>query len=150
MAITIDKGFDGLIVSIEQIGKKAVDHAIRRMGSEAEKIRDLAIEYAPVEHGGLEEAIIVDEDRSGINGRKVFYVLVDETAPELDEDGSPTGRSVGQYAEYMHEGTDYKLGKRSQEKNASGKVGPKFLERAADEREDEVEQSVYNAVRELL
>ena len=152
MAITITGDLDALIQTIEQTGKRAVDHAARRMGAEAEKVAQLARDYAPVEHHGLEEAITVEGDKSGINGRKVYRIFVDENAPELNEDGSPTGRLVGRYAGYMHEGSDYKLGKLSREKAAAlgVRVGPKFLERAADERADEIEKSVYNAARQAL
>lgn len=133
MGMTVDFDIGALVSRLQQIGDHASSNGARGLRRAAVRVQKLAVSYAPLEHGGLEDAIKIEEDSSGINRRKIFYVYVDPTSPELDASGQATGRLVGRYMHWIHEG-DYKLGKASQAKNAgSGKVGPKFLERAADE-----------------
>lgn len=141
---------DAIRAVIEQVGLKAVDHAARRMKSEQEKIQQLAMDYVPVDDGDMEKAIKLDEDTSGINRRKVFYVYVD---PDVEADvGKSHGvKFTGDYMLWLHE-SEYDLGDKSKAKAAAlgVRVGPKFMERAAAERENAVEDSVYNAVKEVL
>lgn len=140
-----------LIARMEQLGARAEKRGAEVLRKAANEVKDRAKAYAPLEHGGLEEAIEVYSDHSGINRRRVYYVAVDPDAPELDKEGKPTGRTVGRYATEMHEGV-YNPGKRSQEKaNALGVVvGPKYLERAADEVGAEILQAVASRIREVF
>ncbi|WP_028449708.1 hypothetical protein [Chitinibacter tainanensis] len=140
--------------AIEQVGKRVMKHAVDRMRLEAERMRELAIDYAPVDTGRLENAIKIAEDQGGINRRKRFFVYVDEQHVE-------DGKAVGEYLYFIHEGfsrgkdgsirASYELGELSQAKDAGrGVVGPKFLERAGEERAKAVSASIYNAVKEVL
>jgi hypothetical protein len=103
----------------------------------AEDIQKLARLYAPVDEGNLEDSIKIDgtRDVSSQPGRKMFMVYVDLSHP------AEGGRSVGEYAERMHE-TSYNLGPKSAAKeDAIGMmVGPKYLERAVEDLEDEINQ----------
>lgn len=128
-----------LEISIKQTGQKVLKHGIDAMRDEANKMADLAREYAPHDEGRLEEAIKVEEIRGestkGRFARKELVVYVDG-----DMQGSGNMK-VGEYAYLMHEGLGpygdytYNLGKGSAEKDGGrGIVGGKFLERAAEER----------------
>lgn len=140
-----------IAAKLTQIGERAEKHGAEAMSRAAKEIQKRAKDYAPLEHGGLEEAIETSSDRGGINRRRRFYVYVDPDAPELDKDGSPTGRYVGRYLYWIHEG-DYNLGKRSQAKDAAlgGGVGPKFLERASDEVTEKLNQAIADHIKRSL
>lgn len=156
MAIKVDGDFEALIVEITQTGERARKNAARRMGQEAERIAQLARDYAPVDSGGLEaeKAIKVESIISEGTGRAEFYVYIDGGFV------APDGTEIGEYALMQHEGLvrasnggwshDWHPGPGTIEKMAStgNLCGPKYLERAAAEREDEIEQSVFNAVKE--
>lgn len=155
MAIEIDGNFDELIVEITQSGQRARKNAARRMGQEAERIKQLAIDYAPVDVKGIEESISIEKIGGEEVGERVeFTVYVD------GEHVADDGTEVGEYAYMQHEGLvrakgggwtyNWHPGPGTRQKMAALGVfcGPKFLERAADERADEVAKSVFNAVKE--
>lgn len=140
-----DDGTLGFLETVlRQTGKKAMNGASRRMGVEAERIQKRAQMYAPVDTGGLEEAIKVDKSIDD-NRRVEFSVYVDGdmTAP----DGTP----LRDYAFEMHE-SSYKLGPKSEIKadTIGVKVGRKFLERAAAEAKDRVLESVFNEIKGVI
>ncbi len=154
MAIEITGDFDELIVEIRQTGERARKNAARRMGQEAERIQQLARDYAPVDSEGIEESIRVEKEGGERIGERVsFTVFVD--GDHIAPDGTP----VGEYAFMQHEGLvrakgggwtyNWHPGPKTRQKMAELGVfcGPKFLERAADEREQEIAESVFNAVR---
>lgn len=129
---------EGLMAQLEQIGLRAVRGVSAMMKVEAEAMRDKARSNAPVDKGGLEEAIKSEAVGGGRNQlgqfeRVSYKVFVDGAMPGAD------GRPVSDYATIMHEelapyGT-YKLGPKSLEKAAAGnEVGAKYLERAVEER----------------
>lgn len=135
-----------LKIALAQVGKRAVRGVSDVFQSEGDKIRDLARDYAPREDRHLEHAITKSTEYSGINNRAVVTVYVDENAAA---DGDT---SVGDYAKKMHDG-DYKLGKLSRLKEAEvgvGKVGPKYLKRAVDERKGEVMERSRKKVKNAL
>lgn len=140
-----------IVAKLTQIGERAERNGAEALRKAAHEIRDRARDYAPLEHGGLTEAISVYSDRSGVNRRRVFYVYIDPDAPELNAQGEPTGRTVERYINWTHEG-EYNLGKRSAHKAAmlGVYVGPKYLERAADEVTDDLNQAVADHIRKGL
>lgn len=120
---------------------------LRSMRRSAEKVKTLAQAFAPVDEGNLEDAIVVAEDRSVSTGnRAVAFVGVDPS--RLGEGYQRYGR---RYDILTHEGS-YTLGKRSQAKqDASGlKVGSKYLERAVQELEEEIQEDYKATVRRSL
>jgi hypothetical protein len=151
MAMTVRFDPRAIAATLLQIGERAEKRGAEALRKGAHEIQRRARNYAPVEHHGLEQAIEVSSDHSGINRRRVYYVYVDPDAPELSASGEPTGRTVGRYLYWIHEG-DYNLGKRSLAKSyALGvQVGPKFLERAADEVLDSLNQAVANYMRGIF
>lgn len=149
MKITFDPR--AIVAKMAQVGERAEKGGAEALHKGAKEIQKRARMYSPLDHGGLEHAIEYYSDRSGINRRRVFYVYINPDAPELNSRGEPTGRTVERYAMYMHEG-DYNLGKRSQAKAASlgVEVGPKFLERAADEVMEELNDAIAEQLRRIF
>lgn len=140
-----DGTLDFLEVILKQTGKRAMAGGARRMGIEAERIQKRAIEQAPVDTHGLEDAIKIDKNLN--DDRRVEYsVYVD--GDMLAPDGTP----IRDYALEMHESRSYKLGKKSQEKAdaLSVIVGPKYLERAADLAKERVNESVFNEIKGII
>lgn len=135
-------GVEELIAQLSQIGKKADRGVADELRRGAEEIAQLAREQAPVDEGNLEDAIKAEEDRSGINGRIQTYVYVDSNHPAED------GKTVGDYAEFMHEGS-YQPGPLSVAKaRGNGRiVGRKFLERAVDELKPEIVKRVASRLK---
>ena len=118
-------------VRLQQNGEKAVKGVSGIMQTNAEKIRDTAIEYAPILTGALENAIVKNTENNGINGRAVVTVYIDESgeagkyAADVHEHLAPWGDgSFGRVG-----GSD--LNSLSMQKDGgTGLVGGKFLERA--------------------
>lgn len=147
MGIKLETDVDNLIAILKQTGeyvKKGVAHKMVEGGA---RMRDRAKQYAPVDEGNLEDAITMEHDRSGINGRTQVFVFVDENHPVENRDG----HTVGEYAMRMHEGV-YNLGEKSLSKEASlgVTVGPKYLERAADDTTSETVTSMLGEARKRL
>ena len=142
------KGVRSTVRKLVRTGGKTNQRALIEVRKGAEDIKDLAVKMAPVDAGNLENAIKVDQgSERGLNGRKIVTVYVDES---VSIPGRP-GKTVGDYAVLMHEGR-YKLGKKSQDKddNQQEKVGPKYIERAAEELADEITQKVETALKGLF
>lgn len=123
--------------------KRSGEGAREALKRGAEKIAHRAREYAPVDEHNLEKSIDVmdpEKDKSR-GGRHIFVVGIHEDTPVA----SRPGVTVGDYSMIMHEGS-YNLGEKSREKaeTTGKKVGPKFLERAWFELEDEIEKDVMS------
>lgn len=144
-----------LQVGLEQIGDRSERMILKALREGANEIRDLAREYAPIDierpgdpGGDLEDAIVVDEDRGGINRRTRVFVHVDPNAYDN------RGVQVAIYGMLMHEGLApygsgaFELGDRSRRKDGGrGMVGGKFLERAAAEKYDEIKRHVEGVAK---
>ena len=131
--------------ALSNLHEKTNKAGLNELRQGGEDIAELAKKRAPVDKGNLEEAINSDtEDRTGKNGRVVLYVGV-------DEDKAVARGVVGDYALQMHEGV-YELGEKSKaKKNSNGEpVGPKFLESAADELEDDISKAIERAIYGVL
>lgn len=158
MAIEIEGDFDALIVEITQTGERARKNAARRMGQEAERIQKLAQDYAPVDTHALEESIKVERYQGDGFGSRVSWMVYVDGGHTKVVDGKV--KNVGEYALMQHEGLvrapnggwslSWSPGPGTRQKMAELGVfcGPKFLERAADERENAIAESVFNAVKE--
>ncbi|CAB4122127.1 Bacteriophage HK97-gp10, putative tail-component [uncultured Caudovirales phage] len=147
MGIKLDTDIDSLIAILSQTGEYVRKGVAKKMVEGGVKMRDKAKDYAPVDEGNLEDAITVQHDRAGINGRTKVYVFVDESHPVDNRDG----HTVGEYAMRMHEGS-YNLGEKSLAKQAGlgVTVGPKYLERAADDTTSETVSSMLSEARHRL
>jgi hypothetical protein len=139
-------GVEKLLYSLRQIGEQAVKGVSDEIRKGAYDIRDLAREYAPVDEGNLEEAILIEINQGDINGRLQAFVYIDmEKAARKSSTGN-----VGGYAMRMHEGF-YKLGPLSRRKDAGrGRVGRKFLQRAVDELGPEIMERVQAKIARYL
>jgi len=133
---------------LENSGSKTNKKALSAMRKGGGKIQDLAQQMAPIDKGNLEDAIITQEDRNGVNGRVRIFIGIDPSHSAGD------GKNVGEYGELIHEllypGGSWKLGKRSKEKqdaNPGVQVGGQFIERALDELEDDIVKDIERAIK---
>jgi hypothetical protein len=147
MGIKLDTDIDSLIAIISQTGEYVKKGVAKKMIEGGRNMREKAKDYAPVDEGNLEQAITMETDRSGINGRTNVFVFVDENYPVDDR----SGHTVGEYAMRMHEGI-YKLGQKSLAKQGTlgVTVGPKYLERAADDTTSQTVSSMLSEARSRL
>lgn len=121
--------------------------ALRALRRGARKMRDQAVDNAPVDLGTLEDAIKTEEER-GYRGRVQIRLFVDESTPVPGR----TNKTVASYAVRMHEGV-YNLGPKSLQKQSAisgAVVGRKYLERAVDEHIDDTEKEIAEAVAKAL
>lgn len=137
-------GVDDLVVSLRNTAERSSRGVRDALDSGARDIQELARLQAPVDIGALEKSIKMDSfrDENSSSGRKAFIVYVDLDEPADD------GKVVGDYAEMMHEG-EYDLGPRSEAKQSANPgviVGPKFLERAIDELEDDIQRAARDGL----
>ena len=142
-------GVEELAMRLENFASKSSEGARFAMRDGARDVAELAKKFAPVDLGNLEDSIKVRSQRDGVRGRYTYEVYVDETH-------EAEGKVVGDYASYMHEGyidgKPYKLGPGSLEKQAElgVEVGPKFLDRAKDELEASIKQSVADGIAKRI
>lgn len=145
-----------LSVKLENRAKSSRRAGLSRMERGHDLLRDLAVMYAPEDEGNLSEAIKKRKSRTGINGRNIYEVYVDESAI-----GSNGAATVGKYAVKIHESFDYQLGKGSLAKDEDvggnglgypfgGKVGPKFLDRAMSDSVAKINRAVRDAISKEL
>ena len=135
---------EDIAYKLENIAKQASEGARFAMRDGAIDIANLATRMAPVELANLEEAIKYRLVRDSPRHRASFEVYIDGTLPAEHPDRPSTiGKTVGEYAMIMHEGS-YNLGKWSLIKQASEDVlvGPKFITRAAEELHEEIREDV--------
>ncbi|WP_287110965.1 hypothetical protein [Methylobacillus sp.] len=138
---------NGISLRIEQRGARAVKGVSDIMQDNAERIRDLAIEYAPVLTGDLEKTIRKNTSYTGINRRAIVEVFIDENGP------------AGDYARLVHEGlAPFGSGETgrvggsdpeslSVRKDAGrGVVGGKFLTRAYREFKDKLTRDARRVI----
>jgi hypothetical protein len=148
------QGLDNLAILLQQVGEKAVKGAIAAMRTEAETVAMYAREYAPIDHGNLEEAIKVRETGGGRNGagqfvRKSVEVYVDQDMPVPER----PGKTVGDYAYEVHEhmepaGGSMQRGEKSEAKDGGRNVvGGGYMTRAAADAEKHVVAAITAAVK---
>mgnify|MGYP001037944824 CR=1 FL=1 len=136
---------------IENDAERSSRAALREVERGAKKIVERARRQAPVDEGNLENAIkILGHDRGGLNRRKRIVVGVDGSMPVPER----PGKTVGDYAGLMHENLQpygiFELGEKSRDKQRNNPdviVGGKFLERAAQDLQQEIAQAVLAALR---
>lgn len=151
------QGVEKLLILLKQGGEKAVRGASKQMEREADDIRDLARQMAPIDEGDLENAIVVTDAGGGRDEytgrfvRKHFSIGIDENATATDRNGNTV--TVASYAYLMHEylapyGSVYQLGSKSRAKQAGSSVivGGKYLERAAAR----IEKGLINRIVERV
>lgn len=145
MSMTFEKNsIDDLVEDfalLDTEGKKAI---FKKFREEVEIIKDISVQQTPVDKGDLEAAHHIVEEGEG----------ADRLSLEVEVGGYVNGRDVDEYADVIHEGIAWeKLGPKSLEKQsevAPRVVGPKFLERAYDEREDPLMAALEELLVELV
>jgi hypothetical protein len=135
MGLTVT-GLSETVVKLRRTEQRTSKKLLRHMRSSAIKIRDLAREFAPVDEGNLEEAIVVAESKEGFMGRNRSVEMIGVDPSRLGEGYTKYGF---RYDIQMHEGV-YDLGDASKAKaNSNGKkVGAKYLSRAWQELEPQI------------
>jgi hypothetical protein len=157
MGFTVE-GAAELVVLLENVSGKVRKNNARFMKAQAFKLRDLARQMSPRDYGPLENSIKADtidgsggrDDLSGRMTRKewVVYVDPDDPAPERGP-----GVTVGDYATWAHESERAGSGLNSvikQMHQPNVEVGPKFLERAAEEVDRKLKEELIRATFALL
>jgi len=120
-------------------GKKGHDEAIRIVREVTEKTQEEAILRVPVDEGFAEKSI-----ESHVEGGR----HVDEVEGSVFV---PANSPAADYMIWLHEG-DYKLGKKSKEKQAvvGPKMGRKFIERALEENKEPLGLYIQKEIVEFL
>lgn len=141
-------GIDSTMKSLRRTGDRVYKAQLPYLRRMAEKIRERASEYAPVDEYNLESAIVVSEDKElGGRHRVVLYIGVD---PDLLGQGY---QKYGfRYDEYVHEMMDSPSGsgtvRRGPKTIAKGpQAGGKYLERAFKDFEDEIRREMAEIAR---
>jgi hypothetical protein len=153
VGLKVEIDVDSVIATLEAVGRDATKEGFSAIKKGAKEVRDLARDYAPVDGGDLENAI-VDQP---IASENTVHVGIDPRA--TDE----LGRPVAGYGQTMHEFKAvgggslprglglYGLGKRSQAKDAGRNiVGGKFLERAFNELKRKILKDTGLRVKRLI
>lgn len=127
---------------LRQVIDRTTARSRRGLRAGAQLVADRAREYAPVDTENLENAIGVAEGINSDDRRLIIDVGVDLSRDSRGQ--------LSRYAIRMHEG-EYSLGPKSAAKDAGrGVVGRGYLERAADETEEQVKELVQKGIREAL
>lgn len=147
-------------IKLEQLGKKVVRGVSAQLAVEAERVAQIARNYAPVDEHNLEQAIEVVKESGGRNAlgqftRNSYTIRVNGSA--VGSGGGKRGRRVGAYAWQMHQyllpygAGGYNLGPKSIEKRRSGNdVGGLFMTRALADSRDDIYKNCVNAVSQAL
>jgi hypothetical protein len=133
-------GVPDALARLNRLSAHVRREAAKALHAEGDAIKTRSQALAPVDEGNLEEAHAVDT-----------VTKPSRVTTTISVGGIVDGVDVGDYVGFTHEG-DYNLGPLSRAKaQASGQpVGPKYLERALDERKDMIADSVAEAVRKAL
>jgi hypothetical protein len=153
MGLKVEFDADSVIATIAGVGRDASREAFNALKEGGKEIRDLAREYAPVDDGDLENAIVSEP----VARETTVHVGIDPRA--TDE----LGRSVNGYGQMLHEMQTigggsvpagmglYGLGPKSQAKDGGRNVvGGKFLERAYQEKVREILRKTGIRVKRLI
>lgn len=149
-------GVEQMLLNLDTQGRKRV---VKSLYAQALKLRDLARKFAPVDDGNLEKAILIHPERlegairdeRGRFARQEIEVYIDMEMPVPER----PGKTVGDYAYVVHEHvTPYgpkNLGPLSELKQAgqSEIVGGGFLERAAEEIEEQLDDVLLDILHDL-
>lgn len=154
MASRIIGNMSGLAARLGQLGDRAVAGGSRLIESEAKIMHQLAVSYAPVDEGNLEDAIMIDTTSKGASGlgftarTKFASIWVDVDRAYGQTKGGKI-RRIGDYAIWIHEGT-YNLGEKSLAKRMAGNdVGRKYMERAFLKRRRALVEDFNELMRRL-
>lgn len=142
MQIKIDPKFHkeiaGFVDRVNTMGGKALDECYDIVRVLTDKVQEEAVKRAPVDEGFLEKSIEKKMMKGKFSDEISGVVYIPSNAP------------ASQYAWYMHELT-YKLGARSQAKQAASKVvvGRKYIQRALDENVKALTLYIVKRLREF-
>lgn len=140
------EGLEKTMARLKRLGEKAPKHSWDAVIDKyAPRILTEAKALAPIDKGKLENAIVRFKDEFDSNNRKVAVIGVDE-----NELGPGFTRSDFRYDIWAHEIMTFdQLGEKSIEKaKANGKkVGPKYLERAAQSFEGEINAKLEHLMK---
>ena len=142
-----DVTFSHVVTSLENIARKVPDNARKTMRRAAERIVRQAKLYVPEDTGTLMNSIRL-ESSYGVRGRLQINVVAGGAGY-----ATPKGRPLDQYAAIIHELYDELApGPRTLEKMAAnpGKVGARFLSRAAQEEEGAIQDHMIEAITQVI
>lgn len=135
MASRVTSNFSNIRARMKLVSDVVINEVSQQLQKEADKIRDKAREYAPLEKGNLMNAI-----KSGQTNKTTWVVFID--AGMSDDTGK---YKVGDYAFRLHEDTSWKPGPLT-----TSPRGPKFLERAYEELAKNFQRRMADATRRGL
>lgn len=124
-------------IALQNASREGRANARNTAHTEASYIMEIAEDQAPFDTGELEKAFTLRTNR----------LRSDRTMFNVEVGGVVDGVNVDEYAWIMHE-SSYNLGELSRVKQSRvGRiVGPKYLERAFEEREGPMMQAIYIAL----
>lgn len=133
-------GIADVLASFQRVHDQVHRAAADALHDQGERLADRSKELAPVDKHNLEAAHHVETERHP-----------DRVLTTISVGGVVNGVDVDEYVEFIHDG-DYKLGPGSLAKaTGTGQpVGPKFLDRALDERKDKIVAAVDDAVQKAV
>lgn len=144
-----DASYSKVVTGLHNIGIMVPENARKVMRRAAERIVRNAKLYVPEETGALKESIRL-EASYGIRGRLQINVIAGGQSV-INANGRLI--SLDQYAGIIHElYDDMKPGPRTREKMAAnpGKVGARFLSRAAAEEESRLQRDLIASVTQTI
>lgn len=160
MSVKIEGIIDAetMLLNLDSTTKRRVKSVLIK---EARKVQKMAIKMAPVDHGGLEEAIKISGDEVGVQRDELgrFARVEIEVYVDMDAPGKDPKRGnvrVGDYAYEIHEHLEplgsMKRGPKSNQKNNSNggvEVGGGFMTRAAEVIDESIEQEIMNMLSDI-
>lgn len=135
-------GIQQTLLRLRNTDLKVHENARKTMHRAADRIVATAKKMAPVDEHNLEEAIVKQVGYEDKRRRLAIDIVV---LPSVN------GVRVEDYAAYMHNG-EYNLGEKSQAKQAGQpeKVGPGFVDRAADREQERLRNVMVAAMKESV
>ena len=137
----------GVVARLNRFGDTVEKHSVDVMRRYGDQVHKLAKLNVPVQDFHVEDSIVKEESRTGLNRRIEIKVGVD---PSILRELSGIDYD---YSVWLHEGT-YNLGELSILKDAISKsedprasVGPKYLEKAIDSVKDDALRDMRSAIR---
>jgi hypothetical protein len=124
---------------LDDLGRAGAKEAFDIVDAVTDKTMEESINRAPIDEGFLVESHEKKVEKSTVASEVEGHVFI------------PTNSPASDYALYMHEGR-YKLGAKSQEKQAGSEVvvGRKFLQRALTENAKKFQLYIFKKLKEFL
>ncbi len=131
------KGLRSTLSEVTQIANKTTRAMRRTLDKEGLTIEEMAQENAPVLNNNIEDSIKFESTYDDSRRKTI----------QISAGGTVNGVNVDEYVELAHEHPQYGTGEASRRKaRLTGKIlGPKFIDRAVDERMPELIKNLEGA-----